>query len=640
MAFLKEKNVDAKHEVFTLIGLIVLSTTLASIVFFIDVLLPLGVAGGVPYMVVVMSSWWYKNFKVTIYSIAGVCSVLTVLGFFLSPEGSILWVVIVNRIYAVFAIWITAISLILAKSSMIALEKQALELKKLYNVTQQIPISVVVTDVNGNIEFTNPYFSTLTGYSPKEVIGKNPRILSSELTPKSIYKELWGTIRSGKIWRGEFCNKKKNGELYWESSTISPINDIRGKIINYVAVKSDITEQKNFEDSLKKAKSKAEKSERAKSIFLAVMSHEIRTPLNGIIGMAEILLDTFTDKRYKDKVVTIVNSGKILKDTINSILDFSKIESEKIVLENIDFSLFDLINIRTDLFGKIAEQKGLQYVVNIDDNLPDYFNGPSHHLGQILNNLISNAIKFTEQGTVTVSVAWVGEKEGSMIEFIIQDSGIGIDTDKLQQIFEPFTQADNSITRRFGGTGLGLAISQKLVSLMGGNIRVDSSLGHGSTFTVQVVLKKINQTNTFHTEKSKKNFTEPFPVRFRLLLVEDDLINQKVFLGMISKMNLEVTVANRGELALEYLEQESFDLVLMDCNLPGISGYKTCETFREYEKNTGKPQRTPVVAITALATAEDRASCLAHGMDDHISKPIDVQQFYFTLRRWLPNKRP
>ena len=356
-------------------------------------------------------------------------------------------------------------------------------LRKLERAVEQTPVSIVITGLSGDIEYVNPIFSEVTGYSREEAIGQNPRIMQSGETPVEIYQNLWKTITSGGVWKGEVRNRKKNGELFWEEATISPVINEAGEITNFIAVKEDITQRKQIETDLKLAKEAAEAANNAKGEFLAMMSHEIRTPLNGVIGLTSLLLDTRLDKEQKEFAETVKQSADSLLFVINDILDFSKIEAGRLDVEVIDFDLRALIENMNGMLAYRAREKELDFISQIWPDVPSLLRGDPGRLRQVLLNLVSNALKFTERGQVALHVDLVEELgERSRLRFEVRDTGIGISADKLDKLFTPFTQVDASTTRRYGGTGLGLAISKQLVELMDGEIGVDSHIGSGSIF--------------------------------------------------------------------------------------------------------------------------------------------------------------
>ncbi len=353
-------------------------------------------------------------------------------------------------------------------------------IQKLSKGVEQSPSTIIITDIRGNIEYVNPKFSEITGYSSDEVIGKNPRILKSGEMPAERYKELWNIISSGGIWRGEFHNRKKNGELYWEWGTLTSIKNDNGQITNYIGIKEDISLRKQMESDLIVAKEKAEESDRLKSAFLANMSHEIRTPLNSIIGFSNLLGDgDFEIDQKQEFIHHIINSGDTLLNIINDIMDISKIESGELTVKNVPVHAETLIEEIRGRFEPRIKEKSLEIKIKLSGKEKDIFvYADPERLSQIFNNLIVNALKYTEQGSIQVGY----ETFGDYILFHVSDTGVGIPKEYHSAIFERFRQVEASYKRKQGGNGLGLAISKKLVEIMGGKIWVESIMGKGSTF--------------------------------------------------------------------------------------------------------------------------------------------------------------
>ena len=358
------------------------------------------------------------------------------------------------------------------------------QLKLLSKAIDQSPVSVVITDKEGNIEYVNPKFSEVTGYSFTEALGKNPRILKSDYYERELYQDLWDTILSGNLWQGEFCNKKKNGEFYWESAVISPIVDTNGQISFFVAVKEDITEKKKILEDLIKAKERAEESDNLKTSFLNNISHEIRTPFNSILGFLSLLqLEETTLSERDEYIDNINNSADRLMNTINDIVEIAKVQSGQMMLKITPVEVRRLISDLVSRFKPQAEFKALLF--NLEDELPssiDLLQTDSVKLTTILNHLIGNAIKFTKSGSINLSVRATGE----YLEFCVRDTGVGITENKQKSIFKRFTQADNSNTRQFEGSGLGLSIAEAYTEILNGKLWLESSVGEGSSFYLKI----------------------------------------------------------------------------------------------------------------------------------------------------------
>ncbi len=361
-------------------------------------------------------------------------------------------------------------------------------IQKLSQSIEQSPSSIVITDLNGDIEYVNPKFTEITGYTAAEVIGNNPRILKSGETPDEYYKDIWDTISMGEIWRGEFHNRKKNGELYWEWATMTSIKNESGKITNYIAIKEDISLRKQMEADLIIAKNKAEESDRLKSAFLANMSHEIRTPLNSIIGFSELLSDTHFDIEQKDEFIQhIIDNGNSLLTIISDIMDFSKMEAGQITFREKTIPINKFLSGINEEYIHKFKSKELNLIFEIPNTDEEIFLYTDiDRLRQIFNNLISNALKFTSKGSVTVGY----EIKDEMIHFHVRDTGIGIPVQYHDRIFVRFNQVESSNTRIYGGNGLGLAITRALVEKMDGKIWIESEPEKGSTFSFMLPVQK------------------------------------------------------------------------------------------------------------------------------------------------------
>jgi PAS domain S-box-containing protein len=656
------------------------------------------------------------------------------------------------------------------------LQKSLKELEDLKFALDQHCI-VARTDARGVITSVNAKFCTVSKYAPEELIGQTHKIVNSRHHAKEFFDELWRTISSGQTWRGEIKNLAKDGTPYWVDTTIVPFRGANGRPFQYIAIRMDITNLKRIEEELRGAKDVAEQASRAKSEFLANMSHEIRTPLNGIMGMTDLTLDTQLTPEQRDYLETVKNSSDSLLTVINDILDFSKIEAGKLDLESAEFDLREVMESTLKTLAVRAGEKKLELLCEIGPDVPERVRGDAVRLRQVLTNLTGNAIKFTEHGEVALRVVKEpGAEQALLLRFTVADTGVGILASKLQVIFDPFSQADTSTTRKYGGTGLGLTISSRLVQMMGGKIWVESEVGRGSQFHftvkleaggskesrtiwnktaeqlrgIRVLVVDDNPTNRRILDAMLRNWGmapacaesgeqalvkirlaaeagEAFPMiltdmqmpgmngfelverirqipgnhaaaivmlssaggggdrersrelgvaayllkpirqadlretiarvmglregseaaavrepvaperrdaadGLRVLVAEDNAVNQKLIVRLLEKRGHRVTLAGNGREAVDAAERESFDLVLMDMQMPEMDGFEATAMIRVRERQSG--QHLPIVALTAHAMKGDREKCLAGGMDDYLSKPIQPAELEEVLRRY------
>lgn len=499
-------------------------------------------------------------------------------------------------------------------------------LEQLSFAVEQSPNSIVITDINGTIEYVNAKFTQITGYSKQEAIGNNPRILKSGDQTTDYYNNLWDTLKEGKEWRGEFHNKKKNGEFYWELASISPIRNTNGEITHYIAIKEDISERKKFEKELVEAKIIAENATQAKSDFLANMSHEIRTPMNAIIGMTNLLIDTKLTTEQKEYANTIYNSADVLLSLINDILDLSKIESGKLTLEKIDFNLIDAVESSIDLVALSAAKKGIEIISFIDGKIPPFIKGDPVRIRQILINLINNAVKFTNIGEIEISANLVEENESAyLIAFSVRDTGIGVKQEDLPKLFQSFMQVDSSTTRKFGGTGLGLSICKQLVKLMGGELGVESEYGYGSTFSFYIKADK--PTGNFKLECSANSFKD-----MKFLIFDDNDSFNKSIKYYIEEWGGNLFIVNDKEKCLELNDFSQFQALIIKYDL--LKDKELINSITNHKIDVKKILLTSSSFYTNEDFAKDELRILGH---NQIQKPVKKSALFKALEKIIVN---
>jgi len=476
--------------------------------------------------------------------------------------------------------------------------------RKLQSLTDEYIISST-TDSKGIIVQASQAFLNISGYSKSELIGKPHSIVRHADMPASVFKQVWETIKAGKIWSGEIKNLKKNGEYYWTRSTIIPEFNKSNKVVGYTSLRHDITSEKSKED------------------FMANMSHELRTPLNAIIGFSSVLKKRIQEGKNLTYINHISESAAVLLKLINDILDLSKIKDSKFSVESYEFNAYEEMTQYAETFHGLTIEKEIEINIIIDKSLDGIFLGDWMRISQIILNLISNAVKFTaNKGRIDFRAAY---QNGSLV-FSVKDNGIGMKKEVQDKIFKPFEQADGSTTREYGGTGLGLSITQDLLRHMNGNIKLNSAEGVGSTFSVEIPLKKEKTVvqEVTEIEEEKKSYNT------HILVAEDYETNQELIKMVLEDLGVSCDIAKDGVEAVELYNPDIHAFILMDENMPNMNGLEAMKILKEkYKEKCGA-----IVALTANTMAGDREKFISLGMDDYLSKPLDEKELKRVLERF------
>lgn len=545
-------------------------------------------------------------------------------------------------------------------------EERTKEIGKLAVVAKQVSNGVVITNIDGEIEWVNEGFLQISGYDFDELVGKTPgSILQGEDSSAETIKVMNSALYNREPFHVEIINYRKDGKSYWTDISCNPMLDDTGNVIGHIAVETDIEQRKQSEldlidsrsalesqleqtleaqlrieaqsEELKNlaemeayARVEAESAARAKSEFLASMSHEIRTPMTGVMGFADMLLDEELSDSSRCKVVKIIETSKSLLTIINEILDISKMDAGKLQIESINFNPAEIANDVTQLFQQTrSSEKKVQLDINVEfaEDFPDLVNGDPSRLRQILINLMGNAVKFTDEGSVTLH----GENDiqNKILRFEISDTGIGINQENCKNLFVDFSQADASISRKYQGTGLGLSICKRLVELLGGQIDVESELGQGSTFSFTVPYETATEEISFIDEGLHAESLHDAQ-HLNVLVAEDNEINRTIIEAILTRMTHSVTFAHDGHEAVQAVQSNDFDLVLMDIRMPEMSGPEATIQIRKLD---GPKANIPIIALTADIMADNRQSYFDAGMNDCVGKPINHEELVVAINK-------
>ena len=519
-----------------------------------------------------------------------------------------------------------ALKAALEKKAIVRLKKEAEEkLSVLSRAVEQNPALILIAGIDGKIEYVNKRFTETTGYSLEEVLGKNPRILNSGNQSIGFYKDLWNTVLSGKEWNGEIMNLKKNGDIYWENMMISPMVNETGQITHLISISEDVTEKRRMVEDLIAAKNKAEATDKLKTAFINNISHEVRTPLNGIIGFSEMMTDEDLTVSQKETYNEIIKKcGSRLLGTINNYMDSSLIVSGNMEAHS---KLFSLDNLLAELKAEFSERctdKGIDLFLQKPARIGDILiNTDQELLRKIVSHLLDNAVKFTEKGSISFGFRY---KPG-IIEFFVSDSGSGIERNQTEDIFDYFTQADTSMVRGYEGSGLGLSIARGLLELLGGQIRVESVQGKGSSFYFTLPDSLIGSVPVKEVNAAKPPERETAAL---ILVAEDDEFNYKYLEITLKRAGYLVIHAENGQVAVEICHRNSdVNLILMDMKMPVMGGLEATTEIRTFLP------KLPIIAQTAYVSSADENEAYQAGCNEFLSKPVNKDKLLAVLQKFL-----
>ena len=539
------------------------------------------------------------------------------------------------------------------------IQSQQQSISTLFRAVESTTNLVKILSVNGIIQYINPKFNLVFDQDDTaEIIGKN----ISELVPDQIsakeFEQFLRAIKEGKEWKGELLRNKNEHEKVWLHNSLSPIFDDAGKLTHFVLVSEDITMQKHRESELakatealeskvrqrtaelEKAKIAAESANKAKSMFLAKVSHELRTPMNGVLGMLSVLLQNEKDPQSKKSLAVVKKSADSLLTIINDILDISKIEAGKFRIDSYEFKPREIVQNVMTIIKSTADAKKIELKVFFDNTIPEILIGDGNRLGQIIYNIVGNAVKFTDKGWVQFNIDGKRISDDEIIiSFKVKDTGIGIDEESKNTIFDSFSQSEATLTRKYGGTGLGLTITHEIVEQMKGKISFESQVGKGSTFYCSVKMKfsdALYKSNSGDKPEYEKSF-DKLKSKMTVLIAEDSKINQELIIQILKNKNCEFKVTNNGAELVDAFKEQQYDLLLVDVQMPIMNGFEAVNAIREIE--SFKSDKTPVIYVTAHASDDCIKECFENYADEVLTKPFERENFFKIAYNYHPDNR-